>query len=735
MRRLVYPALIALGVILIFWKITLSGQFTWMNGEDTVNQVLPWLQMQAREWHRGHFPLLDPFHWAGQSLIGQSQPGVTYPLNWLLFSLPLTHGRLQTPILNGYFVFIHILGAWAMFALLRAIRTVPPVAALIAVAFGAGGYMATVEWPQMLNGAVWLPIAVLFWLRFLRSPGRFVFAALSGAAGGVSVLSGHHSSPIMILTVVAGITGYMLFERRITRRRLIRYAAGLAAFGLFFFLLSAVQSLPAAEYWRVAYRFVNAKAPVTFDQQIPYLVHRHFSLDPASIPGMVVNGFHRDAALNPFLGIVLVGLAAIGFHAFRFTLYARLFLFLAVYSLFLAMGENSLLHGLFYARFPLFDKLRNPSMIVLCMHFSILVLAAMGLDAVRQGRVDRRWGTGLLRIGGAAMALLFVLHAVDPAKAVLQQGAAQFAFFAAALGLVLLTQSKPRTAAILAAALVLAEVGANSTKGYPDREMGFVNVDALTRYDDIAAYIRAQRLQTPFRITVDDTVAPDCFGDWHGLEQVNGCMAMSVNMFRDQWRHELQPLLSARYHVGPNPRLPDQTKRFTGSSGQHVWESPEYAPWVWTAHRFERVTEGQLSERYLRGWPAVREPLFALQGESHPAVCAEPDSVRLTDLRPEYGRVEASMACDGIAVYSSAVLPGWEATVDGKPAQILEAYGKLLAVNVPAGRHTIEFRYAPRSVWLGALLSLTGLITVAIWWWISGRGESVFRGLRRPKAT
>ena len=89
MPRLAYPLLIALGVILIFWKITLSGQFTWMNGDDTVHQVLPWLQMQAREWHRGHFPVLDPFHWAGQSLIGQNQPGATFPLNWLLFMLPL----------------------------------------------------------------------------------------------------------------------------------------------------------------------------------------------------------------------------------------------------------------------------------------------------------------------------------------------------------------------------------------------------------------------------------------------------------------------------------------------------------------------------------------------------------------------------------------------------------------------------------------------------------------------
>ena len=69
------------------------------------------------------------------------------------------------------------------------------------------------------------------------------------------------------------------------------------------------------------------------------------------------------------------------------------------------------------------------------------------------------------------------------------------------------------------------------------------------------------------------------------------------------------------------------------------------------------------------------------------------------------------------------------------PAPILEAYGKLLAVNVRAGRHTIEFRYAPRSVWLGALLGISEFIAAAIWWRKSGRGESVFRGLRRSRAT
>ena len=85
------------------------------------------------------------------------------------------------------------------------------------------------------------------------------------------------------------------------------------------------------------------------------------------------------------------------------------------------------------------------------------------------------------------------------------------------------------------------------------------------------------------------------------------------------------------------------TVGFTGASGVSVWESPEYAPMAWTAHQFERVNEGQLAERYQRGWPAVREPVFALDvapGSSSAAISVagyRADGLRhweLIDFRP-----------------------------------------------------------------------------------------------------
>src|SRR5712664_1283094 len=89
---LVGPAVLFVITAGIFWKLTLTNQYTWLDEPDFVNQVLPWYQFEAGEWHQGRFPLWDPYHWGGQSLIGQGQPGAAYAPNWILFLLPLRNG-------------------------------------------------------------------------------------------------------------------------------------------------------------------------------------------------------------------------------------------------------------------------------------------------------------------------------------------------------------------------------------------------------------------------------------------------------------------------------------------------------------------------------------------------------------------------------------------------------------------------------------------------------------------
>src|SRR5260370_7924820 len=105
------PAVRFLITIAIFWKLVLTNQSTWLDHPDIVNQVLPWYQFEATEWHQGRFPLWDPHHWGGQSLIGQGQPGVAYPFNCTLFLLPLRDARIPFSPPHCYSSLLHSLAS------------------------------------------------------------------------------------------------------------------------------------------------------------------------------------------------------------------------------------------------------------------------------------------------------------------------------------------------------------------------------------------------------------------------------------------------------------------------------------------------------------------------------------------------------------------------------------------------------------------------------------------------
>ena len=78
-----------------------------------------------------------------------------------------------------------------------------------------------------------------------------------------------------------------------------------------------------------------------------------------------------------------------------------------------------------------------------------------------------------------------------------------------------------------------------------------------------------------------------------------------------------------------------------------------------------------------------------------------------------------------LVILSDAFYPGWRARVDHRPAQIHEVNGALRGVAVPRGTHTVTMRYRPVSVYLGAALTLLGILGVLGWnWnWIPGVRE------------
>ncbi|RYZ18844.1 MAG: hypothetical protein EOP49_49130, partial [Sphingobacteriales bacterium] len=110
-------------------------------------------------------------------------------------------------------------------------------------------------------------------------------------------------------------------------------------------------------------------------------------------------------------------------------------------------------------------------------------------------------------------------------------------------------------------------------------------------------------------------------------------------------------------------------------------------------------------------------------------------AIRLT----RYGLNDLSFVSNnsknGLAVFSDIWYPfGWEATIDGKPAEILKANYVLRALKVPAGQHTIEFHFRPSSFLVGDTIALIASIVLilvlaaSIWFMMKRNDREVASG-------
>src|SRR5580698_4985064 len=382
MRRLAGPGLLLIITILFHWKLVLSNQYTWLEAGDIGSLILPWFQFQAGEWHHWRFPLWDPYSWAGQPLFGQAQPGAAYPLNWLLFWMPLDHGWLRQDVLHWFYVLVHYLAGLTCYALCRDLGRSRLASVLGGIVYSLAGYVAFTDSPQMLHGAIWAPLVFLFLFRSERTApdGRGSRSAvLSGFFLGGRWLASKKQMQIFLSLAVAGMWVWIVASSRKPVARMLWLAV--LAF-MMTAMTSAFQTLPAAEYGRQAVRWVGADEPQGLGETVPYAVHAQYALKPIALIGIFVAGVEH-APYDAFCGVAAFTLAILGVVLWWQERHVRWLASIALCGILFALGGNSVFHGMFYALAPLVDKARVPAAATVLFAVGLAPLAAFGLDALR----------------------------------------------------------------------------------------------------------------------------------------------------------------------------------------------------------------------------------------------------------------------------------------------------------------------------------------------------------------
>jgi hypothetical protein len=86
-----------------------------------------------------------------------------------------------------------------------------------------------------------------------------------------------------------------------------------------------------------------------------------------------------------------------------------------------------------------------------------------------------------------------------------------------------------------------------------------------------------------------------------------------------------------------------------------------------------------------------------------------PAEAKVIAYRPEEVAIEVDAAQDGYLLLMDVYYPGWIAEVDGVPAPIERANYLFRGVFVDSGKHSVVFRFAPRSFQIGVEITLASL--------------------------
>ena len=91
-------------------------------------------------------------------------------------------------------------------------------------------------------------------------------------------------------------------------------------------------------------------------------------------------------------------------------------------------------------------------------------------------------------------------------------------------------------------------------------------------------------------------------------------------------------------------------------------------------------------------------------------------SIELVEYHPGYWKYQSTNTGDGFAVFSEIHYPkGFIVTIDGKEVDMLRANYILRALNIPAGQHTIEFRFEPKIYTVGsAIMQVFSILTLLL---------------------
>ena len=688
----------------------LSRSFWWPGGYvvafDTVTYSGPNFEVTMDSWRAGRFPLWNEYIFGGVTHLGNPQTGALYP--------PKVIGLLlDTNRAMGMLVAVHlVLLAVGTVLLARRLGCRPPAAFAAGLVMSANGAVLTrtTQFEQILVLA-WLPVLLLGVTAILASDARPWLAMAGTAAITTLVLLAGHPQIVYQLVFVAIIWAAAMTFRRRSWRRLADVGIAVAVGAL----VAAPQLLAAIAATR--------DSSLGFGRTLTELESPTLSAQPHRIVQILLGSFrhvNEAAFAGGFESIGHVGVAAafvavIGIGvALRDPLRRPLAIALAalaVIGVVWALGPRTPVFTFAYDWLPGFDLARASARWLDVTAFAVALGVGWGVDALTRSWTKR--SIVPIAAGAGLLALALGLGAIGTSDLPDRWTVMSWLAVAAAVGAALYFVRRADGSAVMAllvVAVVAFELAAlarysvidetTTSTAFDDRSPGVAGelrdrpglTIAFTNdeFADIAYLVAGFRPNTNALAEVRSLDGYD-----GGVQVTDRFVALEAsqspvvdptlplrNHLPQAWQPADAAAIGVRWALIDPTRdvatqLPGWRRTELVGGGFEVWENP-----AWVGDAVGRLADGS-------------EVALELDRRSPTEL-----AVHVTDPSPMRVIVHHQIA------------PGWSVRVDGEAADIVDADGFFLAVDVPADTATVVFSYEPR--WLTPSLALAGIGVLAL---------------------
>jgi hypothetical protein len=734
---------------------------------DAATQFQP--ALQATRAALPDVPLWDPYVLSGRSFLGDPQSAVFSPFSVPSYVLPFWDSLAVVAALKLF------LAAFGAFLLGRALGMRFGGALMSGLAFGFSLWAVTwVSWPHM---SVWafLPWLCLLSERCVRRPGPLPFAGLALVVG-LQFLGGHPASSLQVLAVVALFWVARTLAARELRERLGARLLTLLAALVVGTALAAVALIPFAELLaHSSDATARADASDLLNQPSRYLLgiflYDYWGHAAGALqfgPGLEERAYYV-AALP-----LMLAAAALVARPSRARIAVAL---VGAAALAVATGLPPLYD--LVVELPGFDATNNGRFAVVTV-LGLAVLAGWGLDELtvaprRRGLLlgaaaglfaiplaigiaDGEFGRDAL---GDALRVAWGFADPEPGAVAVVKLASLLEWLvlgAAALALVAL-RLRGRLGAAAFVGLALALVAFDLFKAGMGYNPAIEESHAVQPATPAIGYLQEQRPERFAALEVKEALSlayplPPNVAMRYRLQDVRGYVIPTEERYFELWRRVISPgcyylfctqaapaeptalqalgLLGVSHllqHPG-DPPLEGALPAYEGRDAR-VYPNPFALPRAFVVDGQEVVADADAALKRVTtaGFPARQLAVTEERIEGLPeGIEGEParGSAQILEYEAERIVVETDAGRPALLVLTDSWFPGWKASVDGKDAPVHRVDYVIRGVSVPAGRHTVEFRYEPaswRAGWIVSGLALLAILAATLIGWRRRGGE------------